>query len=189
MTRNFESNSNFEHHSPAEASPLPGGSAPVPTLNSLHRDRFELISAYLDGEVSASERKQVEDWLASDPVAKRLYKRLLTLRQGLQTLPVPATTQTSQQVTERVLQRLERRFRWRLVWGGGAIAALLLGGLSTILEDRAWAPQIAQVPLESPTVAITSPVSVSSDALMIAIDRPIVEIPKAPVSTPVRNAL
>ena len=29
------------------------------------RDRFELISAYLDGEVTAAERKQVEEWLVN----------------------------------------------------------------------------------------------------------------------------
>jgi anti-sigma factor RsiW len=29
-------------------------------------ERFELLSAYLDGEVTASERKQVEAWLATD---------------------------------------------------------------------------------------------------------------------------
>jgi len=30
------------------------------------RDCFELLSAYLDGEVTATERRQVEEWLSTD---------------------------------------------------------------------------------------------------------------------------
>jgi len=31
-------------------------------MDMLKRDRFELLSAYLDGEVTAAQRQQVEDW-------------------------------------------------------------------------------------------------------------------------------
>lgn len=41
------------------------------------RDRFELLSAYLDGEVSATERKQVEDWLQPTPRANAYIKDYL----------------------------------------------------------------------------------------------------------------
>uniref|UniRef100_A0ACD5GTL5 Anti-sigma factor family protein n=1 Tax=Desertifilum tharense IPPAS B-1220 TaxID=1781255 RepID=A0ACD5GTL5_9CYAN len=40
-------------------------------LDMLKRDRFELLSAYLDGEVTASERQQVENWLDTDPVPSK----------------------------------------------------------------------------------------------------------------------
>ncbi len=39
------------------------------------RDRFELLSAYLDGEVIAAKRQQIEDWLRNDPGVQYLYVR------------------------------------------------------------------------------------------------------------------
>jgi len=43
-------------------------------MDMLKRDRFELLSAYLDGEVTAAQRQQVEDWLGNDPEVQ-LYAR------------------------------------------------------------------------------------------------------------------
>ena len=40
-------------------------------------ERFELLSAYMDGELTAEERKQVQQWLDSDPEFHELYKQLL----------------------------------------------------------------------------------------------------------------
>ena len=37
------------------------------------RDRFELLSAYIDGEVTAAERGQIEQWLTTDPEVQCLY--------------------------------------------------------------------------------------------------------------------
>jgi hypothetical protein len=45
-------------------------------MDMVKRDRFELLSAYLDGEVTATERKQVEEWLANDASVQCLYARL-----------------------------------------------------------------------------------------------------------------
>ena len=51
--------------------------------------RFELISAYLDDEVTTEERKLVAQWLMDDPSTQQLYQRLLMLRQAIRTAPVP----------------------------------------------------------------------------------------------------
>ncbi len=40
------------------------------------RNRFELISAYIDGEVTAAERRQINDWLTTDPGASRFGRKL-----------------------------------------------------------------------------------------------------------------
>jgi anti-sigma factor RsiW len=56
-------------------------------MDSLQRDRFELLSAFIDGEVTAAERKQVQQLLATDSDMQRLHSRLMKLRQGLQKLP------------------------------------------------------------------------------------------------------
>lgn len=36
-------------------------------MNMYQRDRFELLDAYHDGEVTAAEQRQIEQWLATDP--------------------------------------------------------------------------------------------------------------------------
>ena len=39
--------------------------------------RFDLISAYIDNEVTLEERKLVQHWLDHDAAAKKLYRQLL----------------------------------------------------------------------------------------------------------------
>lgn len=139
------------------------------------RDRFELLSAYLDGEVTASERRQVEQWLATDSQTQRLYARLLALRQNLQTLPIARSGQSVDQLVDRVTARIERSPR-RLVWGGLAAAALIVGALFNALPNNSYAPSVAD--------SLSQNEDVPSDGLMIALNRPPIEIPKAAVATP-----
>lgn len=162
---------------------------PTGALSMLQRDRFELLSAYLDGEVTAAERKQVEELLATDPVVKRLYSRLLELRQGLQSMPVPAASQSVEQTVDAVFKRVNRRPKQILLWGGAAVAALFVGAVSGFLPgNNSFSPQLATSPIEGAGTAqnaqLPSAQSVNSDALMIALDQPVVQIPKAPVSMP-----
>jgi hypothetical protein len=140
----------------------------IGTMDMLKRDRFELLSAYLDGEVTAAERRQVEDWLANDPDSQRLYGRLLKLRMGVQTIPVPAA-QPVEQTIEQVYQRMHRRSRRRtVVWGGSAIAALAIAAISTVLPTRQFL-EIAKLPAQI-------------EPLMVALNDPVVEIPKAGIA-------
>jgi anti-sigma factor RsiW len=191
MMPDFES-----RNSPKPTSPEDGFSGQIDNPHQttgarsmLQRDRFELLSAYLDGEVTAAERKQVEEWLATDPVVKRLYTRLLELRQGLQAMPVPAASQSVEQTVDAVFKRVNRRPKQLLLWGGAAVAALFVGAVSGLLPgNNSFSPQFAQSPIEGSGAAqnaqLPSAQPVNSDALMIALDQPVVEIPKAPVSMP-----
>jgi anti-sigma factor RsiW len=166
MTSNFDARKHSKQRSPNE-------------LDILQRDGFELLSAYLDGEVTATERKQVQELLAADPDMQRLHSRLLRLRQGIQTLPVPRE-QSAQQVADHVFSRLERRrtVRW-VAWGGTAIAAVFVSALTGLFPgSQSLVPQFAQAP---ETEAAQEP-------LMIALNRPVVEIPKAPVASPASGA-
>lgn len=153
----------------------------------MQRDRFELLSAYLDGEVTAAERKVVEAWLANDPAVQRLYSRLLKLRHGLQNMPVPAATQTAEQTAHQVFDRLERKPKLSLVWGGAAIAALFVGALaSNILPgSQPSAPQLAK---GSQQPAIEAPQTNANEVLLVALDKPLVDIPKTPVAVPNNGA-
>ena len=64
-------------------------------LDVTKRDRFELVSAYLDGEVTPAERLVVTNWLANDCEVQRLYRRLLMLRQAFRSIPTEMMTQIS----------------------------------------------------------------------------------------------
>lgn len=49
-------------------------------------EKFELLSAYLDGEVSEPEQRLVIQWLASDAQLQQHYHAQLKLRQSIQQL-------------------------------------------------------------------------------------------------------
>lgn len=67
--------------------------------------REELISAYLDNELSADERAQVEKWLSEDAECRQLYEDLQALRGTLQSLP---RHKLDHDLTPGVLRRAER---------------------------------------------------------------------------------
>lgn len=153
----------------------PSGQEAASEMDSLQRDRFELLSAYIDGEVTAAERSYVQELLATNSDVQCLYTRLLKLRQGLQTLPTPAVETTAQDMTRRVFSAIDRRrIRQGIIWGGGAVAALFISTLSGILPgSQTLAPRLAQTPQKE-----VAPES------MIIVSRPLVEIPKAPLASP-----
>lgn len=164
--RNFQINTNPDSQGDLLTSNSGAANQLIGAMDMLKRDRFELLSAYLDGEVTAAERKQVEEWLANDPESQRLYERLLKLRSSFQTIPVPAAQQPVEQTIELVYQRVDRRSRRRaVVWSGSAIAAVVLGAVSTVLPTRQLL-QIAQSPQQE------------IEPLRVALNSPVVEIPK-----------
>ncbi|MBD1870790.1 zf-HC2 domain-containing protein [Cyanobacteria bacterium FACHB-471] len=180
MTSNFGARNDSNQPSHRDVVDGMDNQQPLGALDNLKRDRFELLSAYLDGEVTAAERRQVEGWLQNDPTVQRLYSRLLRLRQGMQSLPIPAPEQSAEQAAEQVFSRLSRRPKIALAWAGVAIAATFVGVLSNVFSPgyQSPAPQVAEFP-DVPDVSTT--------ALMIAVDRPVIEIPKAPISSPDLN--
>ena len=82
--------------SPERADETPSPSVDAPGHKTEHSDtyneeeRFELLSAYLDDEVTAEERQQVAQWLMDEPHTLQMYQRLLMLRQAIRTAPVQA---------------------------------------------------------------------------------------------------
>ncbi len=148
------------------------------------RDCFELLSAYLDGEVTATERRQVEEWLSTDASIKCLYKRLLNLRQGLHNIPIPKTSQSSEVTINQVLARANRRYQLGWTLGGAAAAACIVGiisglfpGSSSRMLEIATTEQIEEL-----TQTATQPAAVDSP-LMVALNNPVIEIPKTAIAT------
>lgn len=175
MTSKFDEFNNSGKSLPASEQEVSGTPPSPEALDNLKRDRFELLSAYLDGEVTAAERHQVEVMLDNDPTMQQLYARLLKLRQSIRNLPVPPLEQPVEKTVQQVVARIEHRPRRVLVWGGVAIAALFVSALAGVLPRTEFASQIA---------TSGSQKIVPHEGLMIALDRPPVEIPKAAVSNP-----
>lgn len=172
-------NSKFEPHQQSmfSNSPEPMNTQGQSSVNAFHGDRFELLSAYIDGEVTAAEQKQVEEWLATDPTVQQLHNRLMKLRSAFRTMPSPAPVQPVEKTVEQVMAKLDRpRPNLRLVWGGGAaIAAAVLGAVSMFAlrpsEQFANGPkQPASVSAPAPTQTAENP---DADGLLVALDQPL----------------
>lgn len=151
-------------------------------IKTIEFDRFELLSAYLDEEASAAERKQVEAWLATDPEFNQCYQQLLQLQRGFQATPVPASTSVEETV-ESVFAQVERKPKLALWATVGAAAAVAVAAISSIFSGGgSLVPQTAQNPdrPESSTVAINSPSdNLKPSDLLIAIEQSPVDIPVA----------
>jgi anti-sigma factor RsiW len=181
--------SQFYDRSPLQLPPdLPDGMAKhtnesTGLIDMVKRDRFELLSAYLDGEVTATERKQIEEWLANDASVQCLYARLLKLRQGLRTLPVPASQQSPEVTVQQVLTRLRRRSRLNWMAGCAAVAACVIGAVSGLVPIGSSPPQLAQRPQKEP-IQTSSASIIPPSPLMLGLNKPVIEIPKAAVASP-----
>lgn len=152
-----------------------------PTPNS--EEQFELLSAYIDNEVSPDERRQVEYWLDTDPSFKRLYQQQLRLQKLLIDLPVPTKSQSqlgsqlsTEQFIDQVMAKVESRSKSRWVWGGGiAIAAALLAAISSVLTLNA---PTGQFNFANNQINQSKPLA-SEESLIVAMEKPIVPLPKS----------
>jgi anti-sigma factor RsiW len=149
-------------------------------------ERFELLSAYLDGETTASERQQVQAWLATDTAFANQYRQMKRMQQAMSAIPVPSSDRSATQLADAVFTKVEQqRKRNKIRWiGGGAIAATLmtalagLGGLFGTNNSQLQMANKANTPAP----------------LMVALNDPILSIPmkdegmQVPTSLPEVNA-
>lgn len=147
------------------------------------QEKFELLSAYIDNEVSASEKRQVEQWLATDPDFRRLYQQQLRLREFLVNLPVPEKV-NSDLFVNRVMAKIDKRSQNRkIVWGGIAIIAALFGAVGSITFRSPSEPNFAinSIPPQGEygkqQVAF-APIGSVEEPLIINMEEPIVPLPK-----------
>ncbi|MEM1370194.1 MAG: anti-sigma factor [Cyanobacteria bacterium P01_H01_bin.15] len=134
-------------------------------MDNFPAERYELLSAYVDGEVSVSERRQVQHWLDSDPQVRKYYQHLLQLRQRFNRLAAPEPVLANSEFTSAVWSKIDGQTRRRrIVTIGGGLAAAVVAGLALLTANRT--PQFAAGPE-------------AGESLMIAINQPVVEIPPA----------
>lgn len=139
-------------------------------------DCFELLSAYLDNEVTPQERQQVQFWLDNDPKIKQIYTKLRQLHCEFESIPLPTNQQVTADLSVNVFQAIDRAQRKRrvLYWGGSAVAALFVAILSGLSPGEnlgfKMANSVEKQNHESMMVAV-------------AVNKPAVKIPKASVSS------
>lgn len=163
MTSKFEG---FEYNSEAEIEDL--------ELESPAPDNFELLSAYIDGELSPSKKRQVQDRLDRDPQFKQLYTNLLTLQGHIQHSVAPPSNKSIAEITTEVFKSIDSQRKWRqkLFWGGSALAATLVASVSGLVPGL--------TPLSIKMAEVNSPNVVSNSVMLaVAVDRPAIDIPKS----------
>lgn len=153
--------------------------SPSNDLEDAEAHRFELLSAYIDGEATVTERKQVQQWLDNDPEIKQTYLQLLQLQDRMQNLSVPSQAISTDVLTERVFNQIDRtRNRKKAIIWGSAIAATVVATVSSL------------IPLPAPSLRIAKDYiqNQGSKPMMVAVslNKPTVVIPKAAVAAPDR---
>ena len=140
--------------------------------------QIELLSSYIDGEATPEEARQVQDLLDHDPEFKRQYLHLHQIRQGLQAMPTPAS-QSHRQLSNQVFTRLRwRRGKVVSIWGSGAIAALFIAGVISNIPRSNPTEQFANINSQPATPSLLDTSFNQEEALVVALNRPVVQIPK-----------
>jgi predicted anti-sigma-YlaC factor YlaD len=148
----------------------------------LPTDSFELISAYLDGELSPIQRHRVQKWIDQDPQMKAIYSKLLVLQSQIQGLEAPPHQRTVGEITEQVFQSLDRRRRQRrLLLGGSAIAASCLVAITGLISGMMpTSLRLAQSLSSSKIVPEieSNEIEPNNVMLAVALNKPAINIPK-----------
>lgn len=153
---------------------------------NLQKDRWELLNAYLDCEVTPSERKLVERWLREDSNMQCLYARLLHVRRGLQAIPVPASERCdTEEMVQAVCQRIDRRPQRKLIWVGAAIAACFGAILTSNVQMPELVPNktedLPPIRLDEPLLPIPDKANTEAipfeQRINISLDQPLLSIP------------
>lgn len=116
-------------------------------------EQFELLSAFLDGELSPAEAQQVQNRLMQDPDLRQLYVQLSAVQAGFDRLPAVPDPCDVEGLVAQVLAKTTD-WDWRRWVPRGVAAAVALGslGLGTWAAWR-WQPQ-PLVSIEEPPIEV-----------------------------------
>jgi ferric-dicitrate binding protein FerR (iron transport regulator) len=136
-------------------------------------ERFELLSAYIDNQVTSTERKQVEQWLDTDREFKKMYLHLLQLEQSIKNVPIKSVTSTDDMCT-KVFAKIDRQRRNRQIRLTLSLGCLAILGL-IIYVPRQFSD------LHSTDSAFEIK---QGESLTIALNHPIIQLPQSPLKQP-----
>jgi len=140
-------------------------------MKNNQEDQFLLLSLYLDDEASPEERQKVEAWLRQDARFRACYAQQVALRHKLRELPTPPSPVAPEAFINQVLQTVDRRSQRRKILGIGALCA----GAVTIIGAVLSVVNAERSPQFSSAVHTVVP---KPEPLLIAMERPIVPLPK-----------
>jgi len=152
-------------------SPCPRDDADATDLSL---EQFDLLSAYLDGEVTSSERQKVRYWLESDPNFQKSYQKLLHLQQGLTHLSTPSVSSIPSDLPQQIFRKFDRQRHhrnWRIAGGFTAVVLLTTAFSQINFSENSWTAKLAK--------HFAAPGQIHSQPLKLALNRPLVEIPTA----------
>ena len=139
-----------------------------PEDSKLTSKRFELLSCYIDNQVTPAERKQVQEWLDTDPDYKKTYLRLLQLESSFKRLPV-VSSGSAEAICTKVFAKIDRQQkRGQKIRLACSIAFVAILGFI-------WRGN-SHYSLESVIEA-----KGDGELLTIALNRPILEMPQSPL--------
>ncbi len=128
-------------------------------MNMIDQHKFELLSCYLDGEVTPTEKSLVEEWIAQDQDFALCYQQQLKLKAIWQ---VPVTTNTVPEYSfDRTWQHIQSRRQQSWLTRGIALLGLGIISFGGLFVAQRYSWQQAQ---EEPVI--------------IALEQPLLPMPK-----------
>jgi hypothetical protein len=138
----------------------------------LSLEQFDLLSAYLDGEVTPSERQKVRYWLENDPNFQQNHQKLLHLQQGLTRLSTPSVSSIPSDLPQQLFHKIDRQRHhrnWRIAGGFGLVILLTTAFSQINFSENSWTAKFAK--------HFAAPGQIHAQPLKLALNRPLVEIP------------
>jgi len=111
----------------------------------------DLLSAYLDDELDAIERAEVEERLAGSPAWRAILDEVRSTRDALRALPEVdgssefwARVMAGDQVVDLAKERRRRSVpRWAVAAAGAAAAAVIVVGVVAVPQEQKVRPAVA----------------------------------------------
>jgi anti-sigma factor RsiW len=127
------------------------------------QERFELLSAYIDNEVTSTEKSQVEQWLKDDLNYRTQYQQLLKVKRLLLDLPAPSSVSTELLVS-KVIAKIDRRSQRKLAISG-AIMALVIAIFGSVANNY--------------RLKLADDINNNEEQLILAMEEPIIPMPES----------
>jgi anti-sigma factor RsiW len=149
-------------------------------------EKFELLSAYLDGEVNAAERKQVDLWLQEDASFKAMYNKMRGMHTAIEQIPLPPVTEPINKFADQVFAKIDQRrqFKFLKVVSGACVAGIVAAGAVFTATFQGSNHQLQMAKSVLPTSVPNSLSLVKPAPLMVALNDSIVQISPNKVATP-----
>lgn len=116
-------------------------------MNALRQEEYELLGAWMDGELDADQARAVAQRVAQEAVWQAAHEEMLAVNAALDRLPAPAAPDLTQRILARTMQE-RRAVRWS--WPVGAAAAAACAAFALCLALSGGQGRVPQVNVGQP---------------------------------------